>query len=88
MKKVLLIHVVLSLLRCACGQNEEASILLCGEDNYSCSNLNPDESPICLTLDQLCNNVTDCVGGDDEGSSSTLNSLDCKLFICLVRANA
>ena len=89
MKKVLLIHVVLALLRCTRGQNEEASILVCGEENYSCSTgLNPDESPICLTPDQLCNNVTDCDGGDDEGTSNTLNSLDCKLFTCLVCANA
>ena len=83
MKTTLLMHVIVYLVRYVCGQNEEATLLPCGEENLSCSTVDENGNPRCLMRSQVCDGVPFCpsLGTADDEGGDTLSSLDCKLSL-------
>ena len=75
MKPWLVIPLVLLLLQHADSQNMDVgNALPCGEDNLSCL---PGDTIDCLTRAQLCDGISDCSSGLDEGMAGA-SGLNCK----------
>jgi hypothetical protein len=90
--KVVLFCLFLAVVQHAIGQSPIGRVLPCEEpdedpdpqnpeDNLSCPNAGPFALD-CYSRGQLCDGMSDCAGGSDEGIN--LPALDCSKF-CVVR---